>query len=421
MASIGRMFYKKNIYLGIVFSVFLLGAYCRYAAMFNEEYRNLFADSEDYDGIAMSVVRGDGFRNELGDLTALRPPLYPYFLAANYLVFGHSLKAVQLSQFFISLVTIVLIGWLAYQIYGRVTGCIAFAIASLYPAFYAYYYSSASILTETLYTFLLVGSVWLVLLALSNKKKSAAIAAGILLGLTVLCRPTPLTILLFLPFFCVLCGYEVKASFRQCCLICFFCLATILPWTIRNYLVFQQLVPVVTSGGGGFYASNHRGSDGLGTKFYGDIVLPEDSRLRAKGWSEPKRSTYFSNLAVNFIRENPADAALLILKKVFLYMDPNITIYKGGRATRQVNWSFILVTLMSFGGVFVGLKNQTTRSPTLLLGVFFVFFLMLHAVVHTSHRYRFPTEPLLIVFAAHLIAVACHFFYFRLRGAISRS
>src|ERR1051325_11177077 len=51
----------------------------------------LMVDARTYDRWAQQIAEG----NWLGDRIFYQAPLYPYFLAANYKLFGHSLFAVR--------------------------------------------------------------------------------------------------------------------------------------------------------------------------------------------------------------------------------------------------------------------------------------------------------------------------------------
>ena len=58
-------------------------------------------DAKAYEGIAVSLMQGKGFVDELGAPVSIQPPLYPVFLAGVYSLTGHSEFAVRLIQCFI--------------------------------------------------------------------------------------------------------------------------------------------------------------------------------------------------------------------------------------------------------------------------------------------------------------------------------
>src|SRR5262245_55939881 len=75
-------------------------------------------DERDYDRLAVSIVEHGEFGFSPGQLTSLRPPLYPAFLAAVYSLFGvQNYQAVRAVQIGLSLATTALVYLLARRMY----------------------------------------------------------------------------------------------------------------------------------------------------------------------------------------------------------------------------------------------------------------------------------------------------------------
>jgi hypothetical protein len=116
-------------------------------------------DEQQYSQIARSIVAGDGFAWAPGQPTSIRPPLYPGLLAALWSISPDNLQAVRGLQILLSLATAALVYILGSRIYGAQTGVWAAAVCWLYPSFIFFDFL---ILTETLFTFLLVAVVLIV-------------------------------------------------------------------------------------------------------------------------------------------------------------------------------------------------------------------------------------------------------------------
>jgi 4-amino-4-deoxy-L-arabinose transferase-like glycosyltransferase len=367
-------------------------------------------DAYEYDRLALSLVSGQGYRDSAGQLTARRPPFYSFFLASIYSVAGHNYQTVRMVQAVLSTATVLLIAIWTWILFGGWSGCLAASIAAVYPAFYAFYYGCSALLTETLYTFLLSGALVTLYAYLVSPAWFYAVLSGILWGLAILTRPIPLALLPFLPFLFMILGYPLGRVFQYHFIAWSFILLILAPWIVRNYLVFGTFVPVATMGGSQFYSSNHPDSDGFGDALLREVIYPEEERLAALGMSESQRSKYFYQKGVDFILSQPQRAFQLFLRKVFLYLDPIITLYQFKPPKKILNWGYISVLLGSLAGCLLALRDAGLRRSVFSLILIFGSFLMIYALWHPGERYRFPTEPLLIVMTSFaLCSVGCFF------------
>ncbi|MFH0778728.1 MAG: hypothetical protein V2A71_08865, partial [Candidatus Eisenbacteria bacterium] len=121
-------------------------------------------DSKEYLSIARSLLNGggygvsdaefhrfDGFRGETP--TRMRQPGYPFYLLFFYWSMGRSVLTVQLSQVLLNALTFFLVFLIARRTWrGRLWPGTLLALALYFPL----WFTSALVLTETLFTFLLV-------------------------------------------------------------------------------------------------------------------------------------------------------------------------------------------------------------------------------------------------------------------------
>ncbi len=117
-------------------------------------------DEQHYNDLALSILNRGEFGWAPGHLTAIRPPLYPAFLALVYKIFGpENHNAVRLAQIFISIVS----GWLVYSLskeisYEERVALLATGLFLFYPSLVIFNYL---ILTETLFIFLFLLALYL--------------------------------------------------------------------------------------------------------------------------------------------------------------------------------------------------------------------------------------------------------------------
>ena len=213
------------------------------------QYREtLTRDDDNYGEIATNVkqhgVYGLGRAPTIP--TAFRPPLYPLLLAATMFQDQISPLQVGLLHLGISLLTILLTYRLAHRYHLGRAAPLAALLVILDPVLL---YQSTRIMTETLATFLVLLSLYGLSRLHDQRHCLNAFTCGILIGLTILCRPT------FLAWFvlCTLTILIVESHWRKRLLISGSLLLgaalTLAPWTLRNLRQFQEPIALTTHGG----------------------------------------------------------------------------------------------------------------------------------------------------------------------------
>lgn len=366
-------------------------------------------DAAEYDRLATDLSQGKGYRNEKGELSAWRPPLYPVFLAAIYRAGGHDYRRVRIVQAVLSAFTVWVIFLWARLLFGASAAHWAAGIASVYPAFYAYYFSCSSFSAETLYAFLLIAAFYKYFCFAYSDKASDLILSGVSLGLAILTRPVPALLAAALPLVFFLAGYRPPRIWFPFIVFWAAVGLTLLPWTYRNYRVFGEFVPVTTLGGANFYLGNHEGADGMGGSrdpsldFYKEVYYPQDAALDAAGKTETQKAKYFYGKGREFAVSHPAEFMALLLRKMALYIDPRLVI--GNRDERRivVEPGYLAVLAGAIWGFFLTRRRGDDGRPMIVFLSIFLYFWGIHAVTVATGRFRFPVEPLLILMAAYAL------------------
>src|SRR4029453_16561097 len=114
------------------------------------------------------------------------PPLYPYFLAVPYALFG-TLEAAKWVQAVLAALLVPAVGRVGTLAFGARTGLAAAALCAFYPELV---WVAAHFRVETLVLVLLWWAFERLLSADATGRPGAAVAAGALWGLAVLARET---------------------------------------------------------------------------------------------------------------------------------------------------------------------------------------------------------------------------------------
>ncbi|MCJ7689998.1 MAG: glycosyltransferase family 39 protein, partial [Clostridiaceae bacterium] len=284
---------------------------------------NLYSDSKIYFDWAKNISTSG---NWLGDKIFFMSPGYPYFLAVIFSFFDDSIALIRIIQVIISSLNILVIFYIARYMFTRNTALLAATISAIYSIFIFY---SGAILSETLQTFFV--SILLLLLVKpgdDNYKKWFLI--GILLGVSALFRANILLFGIFLfPYIFLskkICA-TIKSRMKLVLILYAGILLVILPVTLRNYVVGNDLVLLTSNGGINFYLGNNTNATGIyntpeGFDFFRDLAGENFAKkITGKDLSPSETSAYWFGKGIEFITKEPFDAFKLTVQKFFLFFD----------------------------------------------------------------------------------------------------
>ncbi|MBI4498279.1 MAG: glycosyltransferase family 39 protein, partial [Chloroflexi bacterium] len=203
-------------------------------------------DAVEYQLLAESLARGDGFRLRPDDFpTAYRPPLYPALLALAFLLFGASVDVAYGLQAALHGLTVGVVYLLGREFLARRFALGAAVLTGLSVGLTCLV---GFLMTETLQTLLVAAGA----LALVRWERGWswhwAAAAGLLWGLALLAKGTNAALLgLWLAALLALRWRAWRRWALGVALLGGVLVLTLLPWTVRNTLRFGQPALVSTN------------------------------------------------------------------------------------------------------------------------------------------------------------------------------
>lgn len=408
-------------------------------------------DQISYDALAQRVAAGHGFSfasdwwpvTRAGEPTAHWSYAMVLYLAGIYRLFGHHPLIARLLQ---AILSGVLLPWLVYRLSCRAFGVqpgprlrlkdlrtvswkspqgIAL-LAAAWSALYGYFiYYGAALMTEAFY---LPAVLWVLdcaqRLAQKNHQFSWALSIelGLAFGLTILLRQT---FLLFVPFV-LLWSWWAEARVRVSTtarsrlpsrrLILDSLLAVtisalmILPFTLYNQTRFQRFVLLNTNAGYVFFWSNH--------PIHGDKFIPlftEDMPTyqelipdELRHLDEAALEQALLKLGTGFVFEDPWRFIKLSISRIpehFIFW-PLPTSGKLSNVVRVASLGLALP--FAVAGICAWLVTAFRTRRQIEAAVLLLLFLLVYSGVHlltwAGIRYRLPTDPVLLVFAAYALA-----------------
>ncbi|MDA8234513.1 MAG: hypothetical protein M0Z31_06940 [Clostridia bacterium] len=350
--------------------------------------RTLTHDEIGYNAMTEQFL-DKGFLGYYADVpNAFVTPGYPLFLATVYksvdLAAGKKtdpLPVVRVIQTFISVATVFLVFVLGLRT-GRVgVAFLAAVFITLYPPNFS---ANTRILTEVLYTFLLLAYVYSVMSLFDKRTPFIHGLTGVLLALVVLVRPAvaPLLILPYLLDF----WRHRDWRFASGVMVAGLCFSLImLPWWVRNYVVMNQVVVFATQSGNPFLRGTdpYDPYDKIGPSII-ENVAPED-QMRV-GMERVKKGVQTEpGLWVEWFT---------VGKFTYLWGQP------WGLAKGWLQGIHVaLVVILGWLGVVRALFSPRLRW----LAVIPVFMTLLQMAFIPITRYMYPLTPIMLILAAVLV------------------
>jgi 4-amino-4-deoxy-L-arabinose transferase-like glycosyltransferase len=395
---------KKSMRLVALFSfALLLRLFCIF---FLETYnfRTEWAFGHEYGAMAKWVASGQGFSSPYFDYprpSAQMAPVYVYFIAFIFSVFGiystASAIVIQVFQSIVSAGTCVVFYLLGEKLLGERVGLIAALILAIYPP--AIFFSTMRIGPVALVVLLLGVIIYLLMHMREKENYRTTIYCGLLMGLAALTEPAVLPFFPLIAAWFLFCNHLSTATAAKHIFIAG-CLAVlcVIPWTVRNYLVFHQLVLIKSPLGMNLLYGNN--ADGNGVISYAKTAFSPAELPTVEKLDEVTTDRLMSEKAMRFIRENPR----LFFERTLRRFSAFWTLLSGYRETRFDlirNFIYGSVLVLSCLGALLAYRNRKL-TPLIPFLLFFFSYPLIFYVTHvTYYRYRYPVEPFLILFASY--------------------
>lgn len=395
-----------------------------------------FGDSTDpaidefsYSALAARVADGHGFSFDedwypftpAGTLTAHWSFLYTGFVAAIYAIAGYHPLVVRLVQ---SILGGILLPWLAYHLTKRLfparhsVAVIAAACTAIYAYFILY---AALLMTETFFIAALLWSLERAMaLAGSGDGQAAwrwetAATLGVSLGLAALLRQSilPWVALLFVWLLAkAFTGREsnnpLHLRVRRGGMVVatgLIILLFILPFTVRNYLAYGELMLLNSNAGYAMYSAQHPLH---GTDFQAFTAAPLPQELLGQGLNEAQWDRALMARGIGFVLADPIRYFRLSASRLLDYFEfwPTETtlLHNAGRLL-----SFTLFLPVFVAGIWTAARQNRRQSqdrvglwrrPAGLVFLFMLFYTVLHIFTWAMPRYRLPVDAVAMPFAA---------------------
>ncbi len=364
--------------------------------------KNTFDDEGKYHQMASALALDHEFKLH-GYKTAWSGPGFPFVVSIIYRIWGCEISYGRFLNIIIGSLIPVVIFIIAIKIWdAKIT-----IISSFYVAFYpALIFWNQYLLTEPLFSLALISTTGFIFYLQKKLSIINSVILGILIGVTSYIRPVGiLFIFYFVIWFFIY--FNDKLNFRIQFFKLFLILLTffivLLPWMIRNYVVFNKIIPMNTNGGVNLLQGNNPVAWDDNNPMKGALVFYANPKLK-EFFPEPhgllpmeRREILLDSIASykakHFIKQN--------YKKI-----PNISIHKIIKLFKIYpygsNHSVRIIMFISYGillpFIIIGMLKILWTKNLLFLMIPTLSTITSSIIFYGMPRLRLPIEPLLILY-----------------------
>lgn len=382
-------------------------------------FQHPILDAYWYDSRAQEVLNGDTLVSQ----GAFRVPLYVYFLAGSYALFGHEYGSVLAVQAILGSLACGIVFLLGLETFGLASGAIAGLGLALYRMAI---FSDGELLPTTLFILLVLSGSYFLTLHLKGGKHSNTVLAGIFLGMAFLTRPD------VLPFVIALIGVvfltiKMRKALAVVAILIAPVILTMLILGFRNRAISGEFYVFSPQGAVNLYAGNSLASDGKTpqapetrtpyqiTSDPGEDAMLIASKIAAaedlgRDLSDRQLGRYYIKRTFDEIASAPLRWMGLLLRKAYYFLnsyersDIKPLWRFGGRHSRVFEWpllSYAILMPLGLLGAMIVVSQRRRLGYIPLAGV--VAFAFNSIIFFVSWRNRLPAVVFLWLLAGYAV------------------
>jgi len=357
-------------------------------------------DHFNFDQGALSFAAGDVLARSPNNSYS---PLYKYFLGSLYFVFGRNFYVVYGLQFVLGALGAVLLFLIGKRLFDVRVGLLAFAGFAFYSTEIIY---EGIILRAAFITFLGILSFYALIRLRESPTSLMLIGCALTLPLFFQSRPNTFLCLPFVIFYIhkfVFKDWEPERRMRGWGIFLIPLFLSFIPLLVQCYLVHGRFVFFDSSGATAFLPGNFIDYPGVGF----------DTSLLTRFQKEHQMENLSpASFIFQQIISDPIGFLQMLWRKLYFYFNDlegasNLSTYiylENSRVLPFLLSHFSLFSALGLMGVALAIRN---REKIFLLYAYLACLILSVVLFHVVARFRIPSAPFLILFAAYAVGRAC--------------
>lgn len=346
------------------------------------------------------------------------PAGYAIFLGTIFSLFSENLLVARLTNATLYLGIILITYHLTMSWFKSKQVAIMSAWLMLsYIGFLAYI---SLVMSEILFTFLMLAGLLATVTSQSNIKKNQTktllllLISGLFFGCATMVRPQ----VIIIPFGFIFIQYILKQFLlRQALisvgLIYFSAVIVILPWLMHLHSTYDRFVFISTNGGVNLFMGNNPNADG---SYMDNVVGPTMSEMGfdlSQARNAAESDSLYRTAAFQYLRSNTFEAVKRIPAKIYFYFRDEVSgfhhfergsIKWAGMAISQLIYMFNII-LFAYG--VYAYNFRINQNPILPLFIILIFLLII-LIFFGASRFRLPSIPFYLMFSSYSLIFISH-------------
>lgn len=322
------------------------------------------------------------------------PPVYAYFIYLHSLIFGledNLASYVIVTQIVISSLTTIIFYKIITNFFPQKIAIIGAILFCLFPLIV---YSSSQISSGTIYLFLLLTFILLILNLVNNNSKylyKNFVLIGVLSGILILTRRDFILIYFFTLFYSFI---YFKFSFKKIIFIFLVTTITISPYIARNYIVFDKII--VHSGFGYNLWKAYNMNAGVEGFYIESVSLKNKiEKVKKDNFYRINEDQIYLEDAKKFILENPKKSFQLFIKRFFSFYFIDLNSSQKNYYNFFHIFPNLIISFLSFFGLLFCNKRRPKYNYLILSMVIILLVYSLFALLPRYKLYILPFQIIL--------------------------
>lgn len=365
------------------------------------------SDDRTYTQLAYGVLKY-GYPAKKDQFSMYAGFLYPYIVAVN-LSFSNNFIYIFILQIILDSITAVLIALIAFRLTGRLS--IAVLAGLLYALYYPNFIFPTRILTESIFTFLVVLAFFFLQKGIRDRGTAELYIFGALLSIAALMKSMLFYVFFFMYFYLVFRAFVKKdvSKYVAGLIILFFIIQS--PYYIVSYINTNKLIVGSSNGWYMILTGTYLPLKGDEPKDPEYEIFPDHPVGKVykyeieQGWNEFQMDSAFTALGkkqlINNFSNYPLESIEVMfiqLSRFWFHMPYYIRPIPGKGTIVAAAYKLILTVFMLIGFYRFSIKLKDSFAQSALF--FILMYSFLHMFVFSSLRYSAPLVPFLIIFAS---------------------